>query len=124
MEIPVYGMSQRAGSKCQRTTGEKRMVRFGTAIAAAVASLFCLWLIAAALSFAQEQVPHRRVSGLKAYLMEEKLKKDIAAAEHAGRDVTKAEKLKAEGDRAMSAGRMASAKEHYTEAEKALGGSK
>ncbi|HEY2104591.1 MAG TPA: hypothetical protein VGH29_02325 [Candidatus Binataceae bacterium] len=53
--------------------------------------------------------------------MEEKLKKDIAAAEQAGRDVTGAEKLKAEGDRAMSAGRIASAKEYYTEAEKMLG---
>jgi hypothetical protein len=90
-------------------------------VMAAAAVLLCI----AAPGFAAEPTPlPHRASGLTAHVMEQKLHQDIQDAQHAGRNTTAAEKLKAKGDAELRQGRLHAAIQHYGEAEKAVGAAK
>jgi hypothetical protein len=66
---------------------------------------------------------HTRETGmsLKAHEMQKRVAEEITAAKGKGENVSLAEKHKDEGDRALEAGHLRIAVEHYEAAQKALG---
>ena len=64
---------------------------------------------------------HETRMSIKAHEMKTRLEQEIPTAKSKGENVSLAEKHKSEGDRALEAGHLRIAVEHYEAAEKALG---
>jgi hypothetical protein len=102
---------------------QERLIRIPL-IAMAAAAAAAVWLCIAVPGHAVQPTPQPRASGLKAVTMEHKLHQDIQDAQHAGRNTTAAQKLKAKGDAELREGRLHAAIKHYEDAEKAIGAAK